>query len=183
MAIGITETVPGVSGSTIAMILGIYEKLIYSLSILTSHERKEAMPFLITFGLGMVIGFALSINIINYLLHTYRTPTLMFFVGIIVAFIPFLWKEANNHAKTNLTMKHYLIITLFVCLVVLGQLLGGSNTLEMSNLSLGNYLFLVSAGFIASTALVLPGISGALMLTILGIYEIATAAVISLYIS
>ncbi|WP_306798816.1 undecaprenyl phosphate translocase family protein [Oceanobacillus saliphilus] len=60
MAVGITETVPGVSGSTVAMILGIYERLIYSLSILTTKHRKQALPFLFTFGTGMVIGFAIS---------------------------------------------------------------------------------------------------------------------------
>lgn len=81
MAVGITETVPGISGSTVAMILGIYERLIYSLSILTTKHRKEALPFLFTFGAGMVIGFAISIFIISYLLHYYRTPTLIFFAS------------------------------------------------------------------------------------------------------
>ena len=68
MAVGATETVPGVSGSTVAMILGIYERLDYSLSILTTNQRKKAFPFLTVFGIGMVIGFALSIFLIGYLL-------------------------------------------------------------------------------------------------------------------
>src|SRR5699024_5640995 len=86
MAVGVTEAVPGVSGSTVAMILGIYERLIYSLSILTTNQRKKSLPFLFVFGLGMVIGFALSVFLIDYLLKTYRTPTLTFFIGIIVGF-------------------------------------------------------------------------------------------------
>lgn len=49
IAVGITETVPGISGSTVAMIFGIYERLIYSLSLLTTKKRKEVLPFLITF--------------------------------------------------------------------------------------------------------------------------------------
>ncbi|WP_026675294.1 DUF368 domain-containing protein [Alkalihalobacterium bogoriense] len=179
MSVGITETVPGISGSTVAMILGIYERLIYSLSILTTKHRKEALPFLFTFGTGMVVGFALSIFIINYLLSYYRTPTLMFFIGIIVGFLPYLWKETVNHSKNKLNIKHYLIMFLFLSIVVIGQFLSGMNQIDLNNLSIADYLFFTIAGFIASTALVLPGISGALILTILGIYEIATASLLS----
>ncbi|UOQ86577.1 undecaprenyl phosphate translocase family protein [Gracilibacillus salinarum] len=48
MAMGMTEAVPGVSGSTVAMILGIYQRLIYSLSMLTTNKRKDVIPFLLT---------------------------------------------------------------------------------------------------------------------------------------
>src|SRR5690625_2211211 len=180
MSVGVTETVPGVSGSTVAMILGIYERLVYSLSILTTNQRKKAFPFLTVFGIGMVIGFALSIFLIGYLLNTYRTPTLTFFIGIIVGFLPYLWKETTNHSEQKLKIKHYIIILLFLCLVIFGQLLGGSSNIDLHNLSLTDYLFFVVAGVIASTALVLPGISGALILTIFGIYEIAMDSLISL---
>src|SRR5699024_4613510 len=180
MAVGVTEAVPGVSGSTVAMILGIYERLIYSLSILTTNQRKKSLPFLFVFGLGMVIGFALSVFLIDYLLKTYRTPTLTFFIGIIVGFLPYLWKETIKLSKQKLKIKHYIIILLFLCLVILGQLLGCMSNIDLSNLSLADYLFFVVAGFVASTALVLPGISGALVLTIFGIYEIAMDSLTSL---
>ncbi|RKL64736.1 DUF368 domain-containing protein [Salipaludibacillus neizhouensis] len=179
MAVGITETVPGISGSTVAMILGIYERLIYSLSILTTKHRKEALPFLCTFGTGMVIGFAISIFIIDYLLSNYRTPTLTFFIGIIVGFLPYLWKETLHHSKNKLTLKHYIIMLLFLSIVVFGQFFSGMNQIDLNSLSIADYIFFAVAGFIASTALVLPGLSGALILTILGIYEIATASLMS----
>ncbi|WP_096154106.1 MULTISPECIES: DUF368 domain-containing protein [Bacillus] len=179
MAVGITETVPGISGSTVAMILGIYERLIYSLSILTTKHRREALPFLFTFGTGMVIGFAISIFIINYLLSYYRTPTLMFFIGIIVGFLPYLWKETLNHSKNKIKLKHYIIMFLFLSIVVLSQPLSGINQMDLNNLAIADYIFFAVAGFIASTALVLPGISGALILIILGIYDIATASLMS----
>lgn len=182
MAVGITETVPGVSGSTVAMILGIYERLIYSLSILTTDKRKEAVPFLFTFGVGMAIGFAFSIFLIDYLLTAYRTPTFTFFVGIIVGFLPYLWKETLIHAKGNLKIKHYFIILLFLCLVVFGQLFSSGFMIDMNDLSLADYVHFAIAGLIASTALLLPGISGALILTIFGLYEIAMESLISLHI-
>lgn len=180
MAVGVTETVPGVSGSTVAMILGVYERLIYSLSILTTNHRKKAFPFLFVFGFGMVVGFALSIFLIDYLLQNHRIPTLMFFVGIIIGFLPYLWKETINLSKQKLKIKHYIIILVFFSLVILGQLLGGLNNIDLNNLALTDYLFFVVAGFVASTALVLPGISGALILTIFGMYEIAMDSLVSL---
>lgn len=173
MAVGITETVPGVSGSTVAMILGVYERLIGSLNALTSSHRKNAIPFLILFGIGMVGGFAVSILVISYFLTNFRTPTLMLFAGIIVGFLPFIWKETVRFANKKLQTKHYIIMAAALVLVAATQFLVGTD-LTGANLSIGDYLFLFFAGFIASTALVLPGISGALILTILGVYELAT---------
>lgn len=182
IAIGMTETIPGISGSTVAMIVGIYERLIYSLSILTTKRRKEAIPFLLTFGTGMIIGFACSISIINYLLHTYRTPTLLFFVGIIIGFLPYLWYETKSHAKKTLQVKHYSIMLFFFCIVISSQAFGSMNMIDWTNLSLIDYVFIVLSGFIASTALVLPGISGALILTILGMYEAVVDSLITFHI-
>lgn len=179
MAVGVTETVPGVSGSTVAMILGVYERLIYSLSILTTNKRKEVLPFLLTFGVGMTIGFVFSVLLIGYLLTAYRTPTFTFFIGIIVGFLPYLWRETLNHSKTSLKIKHYFIIFLFLCLVIFGQLFNSGFIIDINNLSLADYGLFAIAGFIASTALLLPGISGALILTIFGLYEIAMESLIS----
>lgn len=180
MAVGITETVPGISGSTVAMILGIYERLIYSLSMLTTNRRKEVLPFLVMFGVGMIIGFAFSIILLNYLLKNHRTPTLLFFGGVIVGFLPYLWKETLQHHKTKLKAKHYIIILFFLGMVVCGQLLGEMTNIDLNHLSFVDYIFFVLVGFIASTPLVLPGISGALILTIFGVYEIATNSLFSL---
>lgn len=176
MAVGVTETVPGISGSTVAMITGIYEKLILALSQLTSRQWREALPFLIKFGIGMVLGFALSISLIVYLLDNFRTPTLVFFTGIVVGFLPTLYRETKSQCAGQLAPRHYLIIAVFFAIVALGQLLRGLNPIDLNALGTGDYLFLLIAGGLASTALVLPGISGALVLTILGIYEVATTA-------
>ncbi|WP_078552949.1 DUF368 domain-containing protein [Bacillus alkalicellulosilyticus] len=182
MAVGITETVPGVSGSTVAMILGIYEKLLYSISIITTPDRRKAIPFLVIFGLGMIIGFACSIFTISFLLDNFRTQTLIFFVGIIVGFLPQLWNEARRHSLSSFEGRHYVIIALFFFIVVIGQILGSGYELSSENISRGDYIFLFGAGLLASTALVLPGISGALILTILGVYEIATQSLLDLHL-
>jgi putative membrane protein len=127
----------------------------------------------------MILGFAVSIFIVGYLLAYYRTPTLIFFVGIIVGFLPFLWKETLQQANHRLQAKHYVIMLLFISLIVFSPFLGAMNNINVDNLSVFDYIFFTAAGFIASTALVLPGISGALILTILGVYETATASLLA----
>ncbi len=91
MFVGITETVPGVSGSTIAMILGVYERLLNALSMLTTKDRIKAFPFLFTFGIGMAGGFIASIQLIQYLLANFQLQTFFFFIGIITGFLPYIY--------------------------------------------------------------------------------------------
>lgn len=178
MAVGVTEAVPGISGSTVAMILGVYERFIYSLSMLTTRKRRKSLPFLLLFGTGMVIGFIIAIFLVGYLLKTFRAPTLLFFVGIIVGFLPYLWKDTLKISKKRLQMKHYVIIFLSIGMVVISQLLGHTSNMNLTNLSLADYFLLGMIGLAASTALLLPGISGALILTIFGVYEFAMESLI-----
>ncbi|GEN45591.1 DUF368 domain-containing protein [Alkalibacillus haloalkaliphilus] len=181
MAVGMSEAVPGVSGSTVAMILAIYERLIYNLSLLSTKHRKEALPFLVPFGVGMVVGFALSIVTIHLLLTHFRAPTLIFFVGIIVGFLPVLWQEGVKQAKRDYRLIDYIVMILFITVVVVASLFSDFNQIELTTLAANDVIFLMVAGFVASTALVLPGISGALMLTILGVYELATASLVQMH--
>lgn len=178
MAVGVTEAVPGISGSTVAMILGVYERFIYSLSMLTTKKRRKSLPFLFLFGTGMVLGFIFAIFLIGYLLKTFRAPTLLFFVGIIVGFLPYLWKDTRNLSITKLGIKHYAIIFLSIGVVVISQLLGNMSNIDLINLTLTDYFLLGMIGLVASTALLLPGISGALILTIFGVYEFAMESLI-----
>ncbi|QKS70713.1 DUF368 domain-containing protein [Paenalkalicoccus suaedae] len=182
IAIGVTETVPGISGSTVAMILGIYKRMLYSLSMLTTKRYKEVLPFLLTFGLGMVIGFGVALFTIDFLLQHFRTPTLLFFVGVILGFLPYLWKEAVEESTLSFAAKHYMIMVIFFSIVIIGQFLGGGNDLQIDSLSTADYVYMFVAGALASCALVLPGISGALTLTILGLYELATRSLIELHL-
>ncbi|WP_343769574.1 DUF368 domain-containing protein [Oceanobacillus oncorhynchi] len=175
-----TETVPGVSGSTIAMVLGIYERLLNALSMLTTKDRKKALPFLFTFGIGMACGFLASIYLIRYFLDNFYLQTFFFFIGIIAGFLPYIWKETVKTTKSGLIKKHYFIMLTslsFVIIIIIIQFFSGMDNLDPNNLSFFNYLYFIIAGLFASTALVLPGISGALILTIMGIFEIAVDAI------
>lgn len=167
---GITELVPGISSSTVAMILGIYEGLISALSGLTTREWKSHLGFLIPLGLGMVIALLVFSGIIEWLLLTYPKQTLFFFLGLVFGVVPFLLKSIQF--RENFHFRHYVFLGIAAFLVVITGLFRDNNNMTeiMTNLSMQDYILLFGSGWAASTFMVLPGISGALVFLFLGVY-------------
>ncbi|SDC38297.1 DUF368 domain-containing protein [Shouchella lonarensis] len=194
IAMGVTELVPGVSGSTVAMFMGVYERLLQALNDLTTRNWKRALGFLIPLGLGMGCALLLFSHLITYLGKYHKMPLFYLFVGLILGILPFLWRSSHIQTNKSFRLFHLMLIFLSFTLVALLRLLHdptasmeqtGSveHTANMlTNLSFSTYLFLFAAGWIASTALVLPGVSGALMMIILGAYDTATIALKSFHI-
>ncbi|MHA7964260.1 DUF368 domain-containing protein [Paenibacillus sp. CAU 1782] len=177
MAMGTVETVPGVSSSTIAMLMGIYENLIEAIGNLTSKRWKEGVAYLIPIGIGMIGGFLVSVLLISYLLEHFMQPTHFLFIGLVIGMLPSLWKTSRQEAKSSFRFIHVVLILLAFAGIAATRFLDQSGVATMSNLSAGDYLFLFASGWLASTALILPGISGALVLTILGVYYTAISAI------
>lgn len=171
LAIGIAEIIPGVSGGTIAFITGIYERLLNAvkawnyknLSKLFKGEFKSFWTtidgkFVLQLGIGMVIGMIIGVFAISYLLEHYIEPLLGFFFGLILASIQMILRQVN---KWNLINFLCLIGgTLFALWVVNVSPTEGSKS----------YWYILLCGYIAISALMLPGISGSFMLLILGMY-------------
>src|SRR5690625_874426 len=103
-------------------------------------------------------------------------------MGIIFSYLPVLWKEPFMKSPQIRPFRHYFLIMLCLSIVVFGQYFRSMTVMDVGHLTFSYYLFLFISGFIASTALVLPGISGALILTILGIYEIALASLTNFHL-
>lgn len=181
-AMGMVETVPGVSSSTIAMLLGIYGQLITAINYLTTKRWKQGVMFLIPVGIGMGIGFIISIRIVKFFLDYYTMQTHYFFIGLIVGMLPFLWREGYmNGDEFSYKIRHYIIMILsFIFITALN--LAPEKGLLVSGLSIFDYIYLFASGWLASIALVLPGISGTLILLIIGAYHTAITAVIELNI-
>lgn len=178
IAMGITDLIPGISGSTILMVLGVYERFIASLSGLTSPRNwGKSFSFLIPLGIG--IGFALLVfsRVITWLLDYHQPVTLFFFIGLIVGLIPILAKEIN--IKRTFKPTHYILsVIAFIC-ISLTALIPSESGL-MTDLSLGDYILLFVSGWLASAALILPGISGSLIFLLMGVYYTVTHAVSNL---
>lgn len=169
----LADSVPGVSGGTIAFLLGFYDKFINSLNYLMSknkNHRKSGIRFLIKLGIGWVIGMVSSILVITSVFETHIYKVSSLFMGFIVLSIPIVIMEEKD------VLKHkYLNIIFTIIGAILVLLITYFNNTQVASMSLTNlsissciYIFLV--GMIAISAMILPGISGSTLLLIFGLY-------------
>lgn len=168
--IGGTLTVPGVSGGTMAMMLGIYEQLIHAFNdfFTKKEERKKNFFFLLQFVFGAGIGILALSGIVVKLLELYPAPMTFFFMGAVVGGIPVFVKDIGTQ-KVN---RQDIICFLSGVLVILLIALLPSGIFSLDNGTGFFSLFLqFIGGILSAAALVLPGISVSHMLYVLGIYE------------
>lgn len=171
---GVSDIVPGVSGGTIAVILGIYDQLIAAINGLFTKEWKKHLAFLIPLGIGIGAAIYLFSHVMEWLLANHEGPTYFLFIGLIIGILPYLFKESN--AKS--TFKWYHIVLLLVGIALMSQVKPPIEEAEaIVDKSMGTYVYLFLSGFVASMAMILPGISGSLVLLILGAYETVLEAV------
>lgn len=178
---GISDLIPGVSGGTIAFILGIYDRLLESISGFFSRDWKKYLGFLVPLGTGIAITLLLFSRVIEYLLEQHYEATQFFFMGLIIGVIPYIMKQAE--VKKNFTARHLVI------LVVIGAALAATafipteeNLAPITSLTLPVFFLLFFSGWLASMAMLLPGISGSFILLLLGVYSTAINALSSLNI-
>lgn len=165
--IGGTMLVPGVSGGTMAMILGIYEDLISAVSSFMKQKR-QSLIFLGLFCLGAFAGMALLAKGILTLLENYNMPVMYFFIGAVVGGIPMILKSCGLKRLSLST----IIYPMIGAAVVMSVELIPKGLFEINSMySPSGLLILFIAGFIAAIALILPGISVSFVLLVLGIYE------------
>ncbi|MGL4952508.1 MAG: DUF368 domain-containing protein [Culicoidibacterales bacterium] len=181
MLVGAADLVPGVSGGTIAVLLGIYDELLDSIGNFLSHPVKS-IKFLVPLGIGMVTVIVLLSNVIEFLLGNYPQPTNFFFLGLIVGILPYLLRQADH--RTNFKVPQYVIVAAATAFVIgLGFFQGEESAQVITELTLSSGVFLFFSGWIASMATLLPGISGSFVLLILGAYTTIISAVSNLNIA
>lgn len=164
--IGSTMTIPGVSGGTMAIILGVYEDLIRNVNQIKKEPFKSVL-FLCKIGLGGLIGFVAFARVISYLLANPATGIYVrvIFAIIVLCGIPLLVKKSSI---TKLSIVH--ILWLFLGLFMVLSLSTLPKGLFASGLGLSFIIMQFLGGIIVAIALVLPGISASHMLYILGLY-------------
>lgn len=169
-AMGVTDLVPGISGSTIALMLGIYHKFVDALSGLMHPSRwKRSLLFLIPLGIGIGAALLTFSSVIETLLEHYPQPAFFFFFGIIVGIVPNLFKRADY--KRSFRMSHYALLVVAAIAIALTRFIreDGLGTV-IDALTPANTAFLFISGWLASAALILPGISGSFVMLLLGVY-------------
>lgn len=176
--VGATMLVPGVSGGTTAIILGIYTRLIKAVADLRKDWRKQ-LAFLLLFALGGGLGILIAAKPLDHLVNTYTMPTMFFFMGVVLAGIPIMLREAKI---TRFRWINLVYVAIGIALIALmASFKAGGNSTTMTA-SIGSVLMLFIAGFIAAIALVLPGISFSYFMLLLGLYDEMLFAIKSLYL-
>lgn len=171
----LADSVPGVSGGTIAFILKFYDDFINSLDALFKgnlKEKKKALIFLIKIGIGWAVGFLLSATILVNLFNKKIYTMSSLFLGFVIFAIPIVVLEEKKVLKGN--YKNILFSILGIGLVVGIALLSSTNSFikvgNISHLSIPLAIYIFFAGMIAISAMILPGISGSTLLLIFGLY-------------
>ncbi len=175
LLMGTSDLIPGVSGGTVAVILGIYDRMLKAISGLLSSSWKRHISFLAPLGIGVVISVFLLSRLIHYLLNEFYQPTQYFFLGLIIGVFPILVKKAE--AKKHFQAPHFLIVlACAVGTVTLTIFKGGGSSVQIEPLTFLSGAGLFFSGWLASMATLLPGISGSFILLVIGVYHAAINA-------
>lgn len=168
MVIGTANIIPGVSGGTMAVSMGIYDKLIHCLTHLFK-EFKQSMKFLIPIILGAGIALVGLSFIIEPAFEYFPLQTNCLFIGLIVGGLPAVFKKVKGK---GVKLSYIIPFLIFFGIVVGMALLGGTEG-EAADLTLsfGSVVMLFVVGVIASATMVIPGVSGSMMLLLMGYYN------------
>lgn len=171
----LADSVPGVSGGTIAFLLGFYDKFIGSLDALMTGNKEaklEAIKFLIKLMLGWVVGFLSAVSVLANIFdsHIYEISSL--FMGFILFAIPIVIREEKETIQFTWQTILALLggIALVAIITYFNPVSGQESGVDLASLDLGLLLYVFVAAMIAISAMVLPGISGSTLLLIFGLY-------------
>ncbi len=169
---GIANIIPGVSGGTLALILGIYEDFIGAISHFF-QDVKANIKFLIPIAIGMVLAIASLSNVIDYSYHKYPIPTSLFFVGLVLGGIPLLTTKVKKTKEAKEISSYIISILTFSLVIIMAcsdLIFGDGLTVSFSNMGILSYILLFLVGIVAAATMVIPGVSGSLVLMLLGYY-------------
>lgn len=170
----LADSVPGVSGGTIAFIMGFYDRFIGSIHNLVfgkMDEKKTAFRYLIRLGIGWIIGMGLAAFLLSFLFESHIYTVSSLFIGFIAGSIPVVIREEDTVFRKP--QKGFVFLCIGIFLVVLITWLNGKigmSSVNLENISLALALKLFLVGMIAISAMFLPGISGSTLLLIFGMY-------------
>lgn len=168
MVIGIANVIPGVSGGTMAVSMGIYDKLIHSVTHLIS-EFKKSMKFLIPIGIGMLLGIVLLSQLIGLMFDNFPIQTNLLFIGLILGGLPAIYDKVKGQ---SIRISHIVSFVVFFAIVVGMAAVGEVDKAgSILTFNLTNCILLVIVGIIAAATMVIPGVSGSMVLMLLGYYN------------
>ncbi len=171
--VGGSMLVPGVSGGSMAIILGVYDDLIKATEKIFKKPKKS-LAFLAVFILGAVIGFLVVANPLKRLMDWNGKLVMYFFIGAVAGSIPMIFNKAKAH-KFQFRSVFYIIFGLFIIWLISKF----PQNLFTADDQIEKILSQALSGFLSASALIVPGISVSYMLVVMGVYEPILAAIAS----
>ena len=167
--VGIGGVAPGLSGSVLLIIFGLYRKTLDALGALLKNFKKNVC-FLLPLVAGMFVGVLLFSRVIDFFLHHYEMPTRFCFLGLIIGTLPMVWKEVK---KEGFSRKYILLILLFAGI---GLLFFAVNPYAFPQVTDPSVLQSVLLGVAVAATAIIPGVDPAVLLSTLGFYEMYVGA-------
>ena len=169
VVIGVANIIPGVSGGTMMVSMGIYDTLIHCITHLFK-EFKKSIKTLLPYAVGMLVGIVALASVINWGLENHPLPTNTLFIGLILGGLGPLLKKVDTK-KINVAAV-IAFIALFALIIWLGiQRKDSIQNAESIDMNVLQMLIMVFIGMIASATMIIPGVSGSLVLMLLGYYK------------
>lgn len=181
VVIGIAEIIPGVSGGTLAVLLNIYDQLIGSISHL-KKEFKKSIRFLIPVVLGMGLGIFAFSHLIKFLLANYPMAVNFLFMGLIIGIVPMLFNRSTSGGIKPVSVVCCLITLAVMAVLAVVSASQGEASQVVTSLDFPGMLKFAGVGMLAAVCMILPGISGSMMMVIFGTYDSVVNAVSTLNI-
>lgn len=173
---GVGGIAPGLSGSVLLVIMGLYEKTINALGTLFKHFKKN-VKFLLPVCLGMVCGVLLFSKVVDFLLATFETQTRFAFLGLVLGTIPLFYKQVRKKGFRNI---YYFVM---VIAGLAGLMLFGMNNALFPQITDPNFGQKVLLGVAVAGSSIVPGVDSAVIMSSLGLYELYVSSIANLDMS
>ena len=171
--VGLGGVAPGLSGSVLLIIFGLYQKTLEALGTLLTSFRKN-VRFLAPLVAGMFLGVLLFSKLIDFFLNTYEMPTRFCFLGLILGTLPMVWREVN---KEGFSGKYYAVIALAA---LAGTWFFSVNPNAFPQVTVPTLLQKLLLGVAVAATAIVPGVDPAVFLSTLGFYEMYVSALANL---
>ncbi len=185
IVLGVSNVIPGVSGGTMAVVFGIYDKLI---SVITINIKKifSMWKFWLPLAIGVGIGILGSSTILVSLFVNFPIPTSWFFIGLIAGSLPLIVGKikgsCGNVQSPPISVVAAMLIALAIMIVIDTLNNESFSNIIQTELTVPLFFFLLASGAIAAIAMIIPGISGSFLLLVMGSYTTVITAVQALNI-
>ncbi len=168
VVIALANIIPGVSGGTLMITLGVYEQIIDIISH-PFKNLKNNWKFILFIGIGVVAGVLGFSKLISYCLDKFPLATPLFFIGLIIGGIPLLFRKGK--VKDNIKVSNIIILLITFGIVLLFTFLNSGDSVVTITMNFKGIVLLFLVGMVAASSMIIPGISGSFMLMLLGYYK------------